>query len=79
MAEYEALKAAREMAAPGTKDALERIAQVRSGEKMTLQDFEKALHKLLDDAIQSGLPADDVQEVADAIVNNTFLDDETAI
>lgn len=42
---------------------------------MTLQEFETALRKLLDDAIKSGLPADEIQEVAEAIVDNTFLDD----
>lgn len=43
---------------------------------MNLSEFENALHKLLDDAIKGGLSADVVQEVADAIVNNTFLDDD---
>ena len=43
---------------------------------MTLDEFENALHKLLDDATKGGLNADVVQEVADAIVNNTFLDDD---
>jgi hypothetical protein len=43
---------------------------------MTLDEFENALHKLLDDAVKGGLDADVVQEVAEAIVNNTYLDDD---
>ena len=43
---------------------------------MTLDEFENALHKLLDDAVSSGLSTDDVQQCADAIVNNYFLDDD---
>ena len=48
---------------------------VESARKMTMHDFETALHKLLDEATVAGLPADEIQEVAEAIVNNTFLDD----
>jgi hypothetical protein len=44
----------------------------------TLHDFELALHKLLYEATVAGLPTDEIQEVAEAIVNNTFLDDESA-
>lgn len=43
---------------------------------MTLNEFENALHKLLNDAVNGGLAPDVVHEVADAIVNNTFLDDD---
>lgn len=43
---------------------------------MTLDEFENALHGLLNDAVRGGLSPDVVQEVADAIVNNTFLDDD---
>ena len=45
---------------------------------MTLEEFENALLKLLEDAVEGGLPEDDVQECAAAIINNTFLDDEEA-
>ncbi len=43
---------------------------------MTIDEFENALHKLLDDAVRGGLAGDVVQEVAEAIVNNTFLPDD---
>lgn len=43
---------------------------------MTLDEFINALHKLLDDAVKGGLAAEDVQDVAEAIINNTFLDDD---
>jgi len=42
---------------------------------MTLDEFENALHKLLDDAVAGGLDAEDVQQCADATVNNYFLDE----
>jgi hypothetical protein len=43
---------------------------------MTLDEFENALHKLLNDAVNGGLDLETVHDVADAIVNNIFLDDE---
>jgi hypothetical protein len=43
---------------------------------MTLEEFENALLKLLEDAVESGLSEDDVQNCAEAIINNTFLDDQ---
>ena len=35
---------------------------------MTLDEFENALHKLLDDAVEGGLAPVTVQEVADAVI-----------
>ena len=75
MPEYEAMKAALELG----RRADEEFARTHRREKMTLHDFELALHKLLDEATAAGLPADEVQEVAEAIVNNTFLDDPEAV
>ena len=42
---------------------------------MTLDEFENALRRLLDDAVSGGLSVDDIQESAEAIINNTFLED----
>ena len=71
MAEYESLKAAREMA------AAERVAfeQSHAARKMTLTDFEGAISQLLSEAVASGLEPDDLVNCGVAMIENTFLDD----
>lgn len=43
---------------------------------VALAEFEKALQKLLDDAIAGGLSAEDVQECSASIIDNLTADEE---
>ena len=53
----------------------EKFEREHRGEKMTLLDFEKAVHKLLDEAVASGLEPTDLVDCGVAIIENTFLND----
>ena len=66
--EYDALKTAREMA------TAERLAfeQSHAARKMTLGDYEQAIHRLLDEAVASGLSPEDLIDCGCAVIENTF-------
>ena len=68
MIEYEALKTAQQMATAER----EKFEAERRGEKMTLLDYEKAIHKLLDEAVASGLEPGDLIDCGVAVIENTF-------
>lgn len=54
------------------------MKEERQGEKMTLRDYEKAIHDLLMQAAASGLEPSDLIDCGVAVIENTFLDDPSA-
>ena len=55
------------------------MPEPRTTEKMTLGDYEKAIHDLLQQAVASGLTPSDLVDCGVAVIENTFLDDPEAI
>ena len=53
--------------------------EAQGARKMTLKDYEEAIHRLLQEAVASGLEPSDLVDCGVAVIENTFLDDPNSV